>query len=93
LPKNVERSGGRSGEEAREAFQVQTFDIVFTDLAMPKLDGLELAKWIKATASDQCVVLLTGSGDDGVPPPHVDCVLEKPVRSGPLLDTLRRVAR
>jgi CheY-like chemotaxis protein len=83
----------RDGEEAREAFTQQTFDIVFTDLAMPKLDGLALAKWIKATAPDQRVVLLTGSGDDGVLPPNVDYVLEKPVRNGPLLDTLRRLAR
>jgi two-component system, OmpR family, response regulator len=83
----------RDGEEAREAFQRQTFDIVFTDLAMPKLDGLGLAKWIKATAPDQRVVLLTGSGDDGILPPNVDYVLEKPVRCGPLVDTLRRLGR
>ena len=83
----------RDGEEAREAFRFQTFDIVFTDLSMPKLDGLGLAKWIKAAAPDQQIVLLTGSGNDGVLPPNVDYVLEKPVRSGPLLDTLRRLAR
>jgi CheY-like chemotaxis protein len=83
----------RDGEEAREAFQMQTFDIVFTDLSMPKLDGLGLAKWIKSTAPEQQVVLLTGSGDDGVLPPNVDYVLEKPVRNGPLLETLRRLGR
>jgi two-component system response regulator MprA len=98
LGKLLRRAGhtvqtSRDGEEAREAFQTQAFDIVFTDLLMPKLDGLGLAKWIKTIAPNQRVVLLTGSGDDGVLPPNVDYVLEKPVRSGPLLNTLHRLAR
>lgn len=80
------------GQNALDAFQSETFDIVITDLRMPRLDGLGLAMVIKARCPTQRVVLLTGSGDDGVLPPNVDFVLQKPMKLDALANLLGRLA-
>lgn len=35
-----------NGEEALEKIQIENMDIVFTDMQMPKMDGLTLLKWM-----------------------------------------------
>jgi CheY-like chemotaxis protein len=80
------------GQCALDAFQGGTFDIVMTDLGMPGLDGLALAKLIKIRAPAQIVVLLTGAGDDGAVPANVDFVLSKPIGLEALTNALGRLA-
>src|SRR5436190_7271213 len=80
------------GQNALDAFQSETFDIVITDLSMPRLDGLGLAKVIKARSPAQKVVLLTGAGDDGALPPNVDFILAKPTNFDALANLLGRLA-
>ncbi|MDR1545408.1 MAG: sigma-54 dependent transcriptional regulator [Deltaproteobacteria bacterium] len=48
-----------SAEEALETFGREAFDVVFTDLNMPGLDGLELLARLKAEAPDVAVVMVT----------------------------------
>ncbi|MCS7186101.1 MAG: GAF domain-containing protein [Armatimonadota bacterium] len=55
------------GEEGLELFQVsqlqgKPFNVVITDLGMPKLDGMAVAKKIKEIAPETPVVLLSGWG-------------------------------
>jgi len=78
--------GGQSGIEAvRAACQCENpFDVIFTDLGMPHVDGREVAATVKRESPGTHVIMLTGWGvfmqEDGTVPPHVDNILGKPPR-------------
>jgi PAS domain S-box-containing protein len=83
------------GAHALDAFKGRqnsslSFDIVISDLGMPKMDGRELAEAIKALSASTPVILLTGWGHsmdlEAPTPAHVDRVLGKP----PKIAELRR---
>lgn len=48
------------GKDALELISVNSFDIVFTDLIMPGMNGVELCKAIKAVAPKTEVILISG---------------------------------
>ena len=51
------------GEAAWELLQAGPFDVVVTDLKMPRLDGIELLKRIKqGPATDMAVIMMTAYG-------------------------------
>lgn len=52
-----------SGEEAMELIEKQKPDIVFTDICMPFMDGLELCKKIREKYSEMNIVIITGHRD------------------------------
>jgi len=51
-----------SGESAIEAFKKDIFDLVITDLKMPKVSGFDLLKTIKDISPDTIVVIITAFG-------------------------------
>jgi two-component system, OmpR family, alkaline phosphatase synthesis response regulator PhoP len=55
-----------TGEEALKKAKRETFDLVLLDLMLPGLDGLEVAKALKADARTKSVliVMLTAKGED-----------------------------
>ena len=53
-----------SGSEALEKLKDGTYDVVFTDIKMPGMTGLELTKEIKAKQSWTPVVIITGFGSE-----------------------------
>ena len=55
-----------TGEEALKKAKRETFDLVVLDLMLPGLDGLEVAKALKADARTKSVpiVMLTAKGED-----------------------------
>jgi PAS domain S-box-containing protein len=53
-----------SGEEALRLLDSNEFDIVFTDLSMPKTDGVTLAAEIKSRKPNTRVVLMSGYGGE-----------------------------
>ncbi|MEW6600909.1 MAG: NAD(P)H-dependent oxidoreductase subunit E [Nitrospirota bacterium] len=55
---NVE--GVLGGKEAILKMEQDNYDLVFTDLMMPEVDGLTLIKWIKQKKPDTGVVIITG---------------------------------
>jgi CheY-like chemotaxis protein len=79
------------GQEALNALEAGDFDLVITDLEMPKLSGLGVAKAVKARNPVQKVVLLTGGGHEGALPANVDYLLKKPLRINDLMALLQRV--
>ena len=52
----------RSGAEALEKMRTQKYDLVFTDIKMPGMDGVELAERVKASQPWTPVVIITGYG-------------------------------
>ena len=53
-----------SGEEAMETMEDTNFDVVFTDIKMPGMDGLEVTERIKARCPWTPVVVITGYGTE-----------------------------
>jgi CheY-like chemotaxis protein len=53
-----------SGEEALDTMNDHDFDVVFTDIKMPGMDGLEVTERIKARCPWTPVVVITGYGTE-----------------------------
>ena len=62
--KGYEVSTALSGEEALDTMDTSEFDVVFTDIKMPGMDGLEVAERIKARCPWTPVVVITGYGTE-----------------------------
>ena len=86
------------GEEAIGILKEVSFDVVVTDLKMPKIDGLELLKHIKqGPLADVDVIMMTAYGSI---PVAVDAVklgafdfLTKPFRNEDIFPLLKRIER
>jgi DNA-binding NtrC family response regulator len=60
--KGYEVSTAMTGEDALNNYDVEDFDLVFTDIKMPGMDGLEVTERIKARCPWTPVVVVTGYG-------------------------------
>jgi two-component system, cell cycle response regulator CpdR len=49
-----------SGEEALAAFGRETFDVVITDVSLPNMSGIDLAKQILKAAPDTWLIIVSG---------------------------------
>jgi DNA-binding NtrC family response regulator len=52
-----------SGEEGLEQFAQDKFDIVFLDLKLPGMDGIETLRQLKRQSSSSAVIMITGHGE------------------------------
>jgi DNA-binding response OmpR family regulator len=64
----LEREGfevvqARDGEEALERFRERSFDLVVLDLALPKVDGLEVCRRLRAESTVP-IIMLTARDDE-----------------------------
>jgi signal transduction histidine kinase len=90
-------SGGEHGMELfRTAMQKnQPYEVVITDLGMPKMDGHQVARTIKAESPNTPIIMMTGWGtimrEEGETASEVDAVIGKPPRMRELNDLLLRV--
>jgi len=87
----MEVATARHGEEAWEILQRETFNLVVTDLSMPVMNGIELAKRIREKFPDLPIILMTGWGDF-VPHQEIQelgifTVLQKPIAMQAWRDT------
>ena len=55
-----------SGERALEELEKRDFDLIFVDLVLPGLDGVDILKAIKANVNGALVAVVTGYGDDSI---------------------------
>jgi DNA-binding NtrC family response regulator len=84
----------QDGIAAINAIQTKPYDIVLCDVKMPKVDGMEVLKFIKTNYANTEVVMLTGTADVRI---AVECMklgaydhILKPTTSDDLLSTLER---
>lgn len=52
-----------TGEEARQQFEQDTWDVVLLDINLPGVSGLELLKEFRAISKDTPVIMMTGNAD------------------------------
>ena len=52
-----------NGLEGLEAYKLQEFDIVITDLSMPKMKGLDMLERIKSINKDQLTLITTAHSE------------------------------
>jgi len=57
-------AGAQDGEEALKILGKESFDMVITDLRMPKMGGMDLLRTIKDKFPHLPVVVITGFGTD-----------------------------
>ena len=71
-----------SGQAALQKFGKGDFDLVFTDLAMPAMDGWETARAIRKEGSGTMIILVTGYGVGTLAPAGetglIDAIIGKP---------------
>ncbi len=60
----VEVEEATDGESALERLRQQTFDLVITDLRMPRLDGMELLRRAQGISPKPHIVLVTAHGSE-----------------------------
>jgi DNA-binding NtrC family response regulator len=84
----------QDGIAAINAIQTKPYDIVLCDVKMPKVDGMEVLKFIKTNYANTEVIMLTGTADVRI---AVECMklgaydhILKPTTSDDLLSTLER---
>ena len=80
-----------SGKEALGMFKSGRFDLVFTDLTMPGMNGHQLAAAIKAGAPNQPIVMITAYAGTLHKSPDVDFVIGKPFRLEHLREAIAKV--
>ena len=86
-------SAALGGPAAIEILRTEQFDVVFTDLGMPDVNGWDLASVVKTRRPDCAVVLVSGWGfqleEDAAVSRGVDRVMGKPFSFGDVEATLR----
>lgn len=70
----------------------QPFDVVITDLGMPKMNGAELIRKIREHDQDVPIIIVTAWGKESFVP-TANAILGKPVRSQDLKNALVKVVR
>ena len=82
LNKGFEVSLASDGQESLDKLEQDHFDLVVTDINMPRLDGVSMLKRMKKTGRDEKIIIMTGNPadqrllDKGLP--HVESHLFKP---------------
>jgi PAS domain S-box-containing protein len=87
-----------SGSQALEKLSTQNYDVVFTDLSMPEMDGWQLAREIRQRNETIKIVLVTGYGEGAQPDCEreskcVDAIIGKPFNFAQLTETLKRIEK
>lgn len=86
-----------SGSEALEELEHRQYDMVFTDLRMPGMDGLDMASRMKKSHPEMPVVVITGYGTEQSEQRARDLgvagFLHKPLSPASIIENAERVLR
>ncbi len=64
LNQGYEVSLARDGQESLDKLEKDHFDLVVTDINMPRLDGVAMLKNMKKTGRSEKVIIMTGDPSD-----------------------------
>jgi len=82
----------KDGQESLDEMEREDFDLVITDIQMPRLDGLAMLEAMKRAGRKEKIIIMTGSGLAMDLPneemPMVVSRLQKPFRMSNLLDVV-----
>ncbi|MCP3760935.1 response regulator [Domibacillus sp. A3M-37] len=53
----------KNGDEAKDIIETEKPEIIFTDIKMPKMSGIELLEWLNSISYTGKVILITGFDD------------------------------
>jgi len=83
------------GAEALARIRTESFDLVLLDIRMPGVDGVELARTLRASAHPPAGVFVTAHAEHAVTAFELEAVdyLTKPVRAERLQQALQKVER
>lgn len=87
-----EVSMAKDGQESLEQMETDNFDLVITDIQMPRLDGIEMLRRMKKSGRKEKIIIMTGNISDrrlaGRDLPCVVSRLEKPFMMDNFLNTV-----
>ncbi len=85
----------RNGREGIEMFKTLQPDIVFMDISMPVMDGVEAIKGLKELEPDAVIIVLSAVGDEqtveSIKELGVLAFLKKPFNDKSILDAISSV--
>jgi EAL domain-containing protein (putative c-di-GMP-specific phosphodiesterase class I)/CheY-like chemotaxis protein len=95
--KGYEAIVAQDGAEAQEIFAQATFDLVLTDVNMPKVDGITVLKQIRERDPDLPVIMFTGSPSSasaiGALQLRATAYLTKPINPGRLVEEIAKALK
>ncbi|WP_201352824.1 response regulator [Hydrogenimonas urashimensis] len=84
-----------NAEEALEIYKKKKPDVIFIDIILPGMDGLELARKIREINPDQIIVIISASNDmskiSEAIKIGVDSFIQKPIDSNKIIDLLKNI--
>ena len=82
-----------SGEDLLKAYKMSSYDIVFLDIEMPKMDGLTVARKLRELSEEVYIVFLTGHVEYAIKGYEVNALryLPKPVNSNDIREIVNYV--
>ncbi len=86
-------SMAKDGQESLDQLEANSFDLVITDIDMPRLDGMEMLKVMEKSGRKEKVIVMTGNPTDqrfrdAADMPHVIKILQKPFRMDSFLEVV-----
>lgn len=78
----------RDGQDGLEQFQAHRPDVVVSDLEMPVMNGMQMARRIRELDSSTPLIITTAYDDEAHACPEADRVIVKPVMFSELLGSI-----
>jgi len=87
----------KNGAEGLDVYRQHSFNLVFTDISMPIMDGLEMSKEIKKINNDQVIVIFSSYSDTDLFVSSADLGIDgyiiKPIDYEEFNDKLYKIAK